>query len=104
MKRPKLYVRDPGLAAFLCGVQTVDGLRASPLAGPLWETFVCAEIRRAQSNRRGGRGYFLLLRDEYPSTDERQAVHLDLDYPDAARDSTDGCPWSSGCSRSRTTS
>ena len=30
--------------------------------------------------------YFLLLRDEYPSTDEHQAVHLDLDYPDAARD------------------
>lgn len=30
--------------------------------------------------------YFLLLRDEYPSTDEEQAVHLDLDYPDAERD------------------
>ena len=30
--------------------------------------------------------YLLLLRDEYPSTDEHQAVHLDLDYPDAARD------------------
>jgi len=29
---------------------------------------------------------FLLLRDVYPSTDEAQAVHLDLDYPDAARD------------------
>ncbi len=54
VKRPKLYVRDPGLAAFLCGVQTVESLRASPLAGALWETFVCAEIRRAQSNRRGG--------------------------------------------------
>ena len=27
-----------------------------------------------------------LLRDEYPSTDEQQAVHLDLDYPDAAHD------------------
>ena len=27
-----------------------------------------------------------LLRDEYPSTDEEQAVHLDLDYPDASRD------------------
>ena len=54
VKRPKLYVRDPGLAAFLCGVQTVEALRASPLAGALWETLVCAEIRRAQSNRRGG--------------------------------------------------
>ena len=30
--------------------------------------------------------YFLLLRDEYPSTDEEQAVHLELDYPDAERD------------------
>jgi hypothetical protein len=27
--------------------------------------------------------YILLLRDEYPSTDEEQAVHLDLVYPDA---------------------
>jgi hypothetical protein len=27
--------------------------------------------------------YLLLLRDEYPSTDEEQAVHLVLSYPDA---------------------
>lgn len=27
--------------------------------------------------------YGLLLRDEYPSTDEEQAVHLDFAYPDA---------------------
>ena len=27
--------------------------------------------------------YVLLLRDEYPSTDEEQAVHLDIAYPDA---------------------
>ena len=30
--------------------------------------------------------YAALLRDEYPSTDEQQAVHLDIDYPDAGRD------------------
>ena len=30
--------------------------------------------------------YASLMRDEYPSTDEQQAVHLELDYPDAARD------------------
>ena len=54
VKRPKLYVRDAGLAAFLCGVHTVEALRSSPLAGALWETLVCSEIRRAQSNRRGG--------------------------------------------------
>ncbi len=27
--------------------------------------------------------YFALLRDEYPSTDEEQSVHLDIEYPDA---------------------
>ena len=27
--------------------------------------------------------YLALLRDEYPSTDEQQGVHLDIDYPDA---------------------
>jgi len=27
--------------------------------------------------------YALLLRDEYPSTEDEQAVHLELDYPDA---------------------
>jgi hypothetical protein len=30
--------------------------------------------------------YFLLLRDEYPSTDEEQAVRLDVSYPDVPRD------------------
>ncbi len=27
--------------------------------------------------------YLSMMRDEYPSTDEQQAVHLELDYPDA---------------------
>jgi hypothetical protein len=30
--------------------------------------------------------YWLLLRDEYPSTDEHQAVHLEVPYPDVPRD------------------
>lgn len=30
--------------------------------------------------------YLALLRDEYPSTDEEQAVHLEIPYPDATRD------------------
>ena len=29
--------------------------------------------------------YFALLRDEYPSTDEEQAVHIDISYPDAKK-------------------
>ncbi|MEY2464128.1 MAG: hypothetical protein QOH64_2266 [Acidimicrobiaceae bacterium] len=31
-------------------------------------------------------GYLLLLRDEFPSTDEEQAVHLDLPYPEVRAD------------------
>lgn len=54
VKSPKVYVRDAGLASFLCGVHSAGDLRSSPFAGPLWETLVCAEIRRAQSNRSGG--------------------------------------------------
>ena len=53
VKRPKLFLRDAGLAASLCRVDSVESLRSSPLAGPLWETLVCAEIRRLQMNRRG---------------------------------------------------
>ena len=30
--------------------------------------------------------YTSLMRDEYPSTDEQQAVRLEIDYPDAGRD------------------
>ena len=30
--------------------------------------------------------YLFLLRDEYPSTDEEQAVHLDIPYPDVHED------------------
>jgi hypothetical protein len=30
--------------------------------------------------------YLALLRDEYPSTDEEQAVHIEIAYPDAGRD------------------
>ena len=30
--------------------------------------------------------YLALMRDEYPSTDEEQAVHLNYQYPDASRD------------------
>jgi hypothetical protein len=30
--------------------------------------------------------YLALLRDEYPSTDDEQAVHVEIPYPDALRD------------------
>ena len=36
--------------------------------------------------------YFALMSDVYPSTDEEQYVHLDLDYPDVERDLSRGMP------------
>jgi hypothetical protein len=36
--------------------------------------------------------YIMLLRDEYPSTDEEQAVHLDIAYPDAKTELMRGMP------------
>ena len=30
--------------------------------------------------------YLFLLRDEYPSTDEQQAAHVDIPYPDVERE------------------
>ena len=36
--------------------------------------------------------FFALLRDEYPSTDEEQAVHLDIAYPDAKSELHRGMP------------
>jgi hypothetical protein len=36
--------------------------------------------------------YFALLRDEYPSTDEEQTVHLTLEYPDAQTQLSRGMP------------
>ena len=36
--------------------------------------------------------YMLLLRDEYPSTDEEQAVHIELKYPDVKNELSRGLP------------
>ncbi len=36
--------------------------------------------------------YILLLRDEYPSTDEDQAVHIDIPYPDVKKELVNWMP------------
>lgn len=36
--------------------------------------------------------YMMLLRDEYPSTDEEQAVHIDIKYPDVKNELNSGMP------------
>jgi len=36
--------------------------------------------------------YLLLLTDQYPSTDDEQAVHIEIPYPDAAKELKQGMP------------
>lgn len=50
---------------------------------PRWWFDFARELARF-STRVGA--YLTLLTDRYPSTVEEQSVHLDIDYPDAARD------------------
>lgn len=47
VKTPKLHFNDSGLCAFLMGMQDLDDLLSSPLAGALWETCVFTEIRKS---------------------------------------------------------
>jgi hypothetical protein len=48
---------------------------------PRWWFDFNLELRRLSARLNA---YTSLLRDEYPSTDEEQAVHLEIAYPDAA--------------------
>ena len=50
---------------------------------PRWWFDWTVEIMRFESRVAA---YILLLRDEYPSTDEEQAVHLEVAYPDVPQD------------------
>jgi hypothetical protein len=50
VKSPKLYLGDPGLLCALVGIGGVQDLLASPFAGAVWETLVCAELRRQIRN------------------------------------------------------
>jgi uncharacterized protein len=49
IKTPKLYFRDSGLLCFLLGLESPGALASSPLAGPVWETFVLGQILRARA-------------------------------------------------------
>jgi predicted AAA+ superfamily ATPase len=54
VKSPKVYFVDPGLAAFLTGIQTETLFERGPLAGPLFENYVISEVlkRELHSGRR----------------------------------------------------
>ncbi|MFQ6610766.1 MAG: DUF4143 domain-containing protein, partial [Fidelibacterota bacterium] len=50
-KSPKLYFYDPGLAAFLLGLRTVDQINSHYLKGGLFETFILSEIKKRILNQ-----------------------------------------------------
>jgi hypothetical protein len=56
---------------------------AARMRYPRWWFDFARELTRFGA--RGG-AYFALLTDQYPSTVEEQAVHLEIDYPDVERD------------------
>jgi predicted AAA+ superfamily ATPase len=51
VKRPKLYFWDTGLVCHLSGLRDGEALDAGPLAGPIFENYVCAEILKAAAHR-----------------------------------------------------
>lgn len=71
-------------------ISTLDSLILQPLMlvlfrrkYPQWWFLFNLELAR-YSTRVGA--YLALLTDEYPSTDEEQGVHLEIDYPNAQED------------------
>jgi predicted AAA+ superfamily ATPase len=50
VKSPKLYFLDTGLASFLLDIQNETQLKAHPLKGALFESFVIAELLKQRFN------------------------------------------------------
>lgn len=50
VKSPKLYFYDPGLAAWLLGIQSPQQLATHPLRGGLFESWVASELLKARFN------------------------------------------------------
>jgi hypothetical protein len=63
VKSPKLYQLDPGLAAFLLGIESETDLSRSPFLGALFEGFVASEIVKRQLNA-GRRRELYYFRDQ----------------------------------------
>ena len=51
VKSPKLYFFDTGLLCWLLGIHEPEQLDAHPLRGPIFETFVISELRKAWVNQ-----------------------------------------------------
>ncbi len=50
IKSPKLYFLDTGLACFLLDIHNVTQLATHPLRGPLFESFIVAELLKKRFN------------------------------------------------------
>ena len=74
IKAPKLYFIDPGLAAFLLGIQKVEHISAHPLRGALFENMVISELLKNRFNR-GKTDNLYYLRDS-----KGHEVDVLLDY------------------------
>lgn len=52
IKRPKIYFYDTGLVSFLTGIETEEQIEKGVMAGPLFENYIIAEIKKATINHR----------------------------------------------------
>ena len=68
VKSPKLYLADTGLLCALLNIRSVDALLDSPSAGPIWETFVFAQLR-ARERRAERVGSLFFWRDRTREVD-----------------------------------
>ncbi|HUW70913.1 MAG TPA: ATP-binding protein [bacterium] len=50
LKSPKLYFLDSGLLCYLLGIHSAAHLQAHPLRGPIFESFVVAELLKSRFN------------------------------------------------------
>ncbi|MGR3178718.1 MAG: ATP-binding protein [Candidatus Anammoxibacter sp.] len=46
VKRPKIYFYDTGLVCYLTGIRTLEILKQGPLAGPIFENLIVADIKK----------------------------------------------------------
>ncbi len=60
VKMPKLHFYDTGLVCWLLGIRSVEQLKAHPLRGAIFETWVVSEIlkHRANAGERGGMHFY----------------------------------------------
>ena len=63
-KSPKLYFTEPGLAAYLLGIETAEQAERDPAFGGLFENMVVVDILKARYNR-GKEGGLSFFRDHH---------------------------------------